>query len=72
MTYVRNVGSSDRVVRVVAAVGFGVAAFMAPLSLSIRLAGFGSTALFLLYSALSGTCLGYRLMGRSTCPLKSR
>jgi len=27
-------------------------------------------AAYLLFSALAGTCLGYKLMGRSTCKLQ--
>ena len=47
----------------------GVAAVAAPLSLALRLGLFGATALYMLWSSLAGTCLGYRLMGKSTCPV---
>ncbi|AKF85254.1 hypothetical protein MFUL124B02_10790 [Myxococcus fulvus 124B02] len=45
-------------------------AAMAPLSLTIRLAVFGALGVYLLFSALAGSCLGYALMGRSTCPVE--
>lgn len=68
----KNVGTMDRVARGAGALGLGACAFMAPLPLSIRLAGFGMTAVYLLFTALAGTCLGYRLMGKSTCPMETR
>ncbi len=68
----KNVGSWDRIGRVIAAAALGVCAIVAPLPLWIRVAGFGVNALYLAFTALSGTCLGYRLMGKSTCPVDSR
>jgi hypothetical protein len=68
----KNVGNGDRIARVVAAVGLGVCAVVAPLPLWIRVAGFALNAAYLAFTALSGTCLGYRLLGRSTCPAESR
>jgi hypothetical protein len=41
---------------------------MAPLSLGTRLVVFSLPAAYLLFTALAGTCLGYSLMGKSTCP----
>jgi hypothetical protein len=64
----KNVGSFDRMVRTLAAIALLVAAAMAPLSLTWRLGGLAPTGIYFLFTALSGTCLGYRLMGRSTCP----
>lgn len=68
----KNVGSGDRVARVIAAGGLGVCAVIAPLPLWIRVAGFALNAVYLGFTALSGTCLGYRLLGKSTCPVESR
>ena len=45
---------------------FGVAAF-APWPLLAR-AALALNGVYLLFTALAGTCLGYRLIGRSTCP----
>ena len=63
----RNVGNSERVLRGLAASLMGSCAVLAPLPLAIRLPAFGGMAAYLLFTALSGTCLGYRLMGKSTC-----
>ena len=58
----------DRGLRVVGALALGVCALVAPFSLGVRLGVFGLNAAYLLWSALAGSCVGYRLMGRSTCP----
>jgi hypothetical protein len=36
--------------------------------LGVRLAAFSLPAVYLLFTAVAGSCLGYRLMGKSTCP----
>ncbi|MFT3706414.1 MAG: DUF2892 domain-containing protein [Archangium sp.] len=64
----RNVGVLDRVMRAVVAVGSFGGALFAPWPLPIRIGVFGATGAYLLFSSVAGTCLGYRLMGRSTCP----
>jgi hypothetical protein len=64
----KNVGALDRWGRGILGAALVVSAVLAPLSLPVRLLGFGLTAGYLFVTALSGTCLGYRLMGRSTCP----
>lgn len=71
----KNVGSLDRWMRGGAAVGAGVGAAVVPsiapsiahLHLALRL-GLLATGLYLAWTALAGTCLGYRMMGLSTCP----
>jgi hypothetical protein len=68
----RNLGRADRVLRVIGAVAAAIGAVEAPFSWPLRLAVFGGTATYLLLSALAGTCLGYRLMGMSTCPREQR
>ena len=65
----RNLGSWDRGLRGAVALLMGAAALAAPFSLALRLGVFGSMAVYLLWSSLAGTCLGYRLMGKSTCPV---
>ena len=66
----RNVGNLDRTFRGLGALGMLTCSVMAPLPLVLRLATFGAGGSYLLFTALAGTCLGYRLMGRSTCPIE--
>jgi len=68
----KNVGPGDRVARGLGAAGLGLCAMLAPLPFWVRVLGLGLNAIYLGYTALSGTCLGYRLMGRSTCPVAQR
>ena len=67
----RNVGNLDRMLRAVAAVGLGVCAVVAPVDGWIR-GVMAAQGLYFLATALAGSCLGYRMMGRSTCPVPSR
>ena len=64
----KNLGNADRVLRVLGAVGLGSCAVFSPFPLALRLGAFATTGVYLLLTALGGTCLGYKLMGRSTCP----
>jgi len=66
----KNVGSIDRAARALGAMGAVVGAFVAPVEMAVRV-GLGATGVYLLFTALAGTCLGYRLIGRSTCPVES-
>jgi hypothetical protein len=68
----KNVGTMDRVTRGLGALGLLTCAFMAPLAVEVRGPVFGLAGVYLLYTALAGSCLGYRMMGRSTCPAESR
>lgn len=45
--------------------------FLAPLPLAVRIAAFGTAGVYLLMTALVGTCAGYALMGKSSCPSKA-
>jgi len=63
-----NVGSADRWVRGLSALALLSCSVWAPLPLAIRLTTFGGLAAYMLFTALSGTCVGYALMGKSTCP----
>jgi hypothetical protein len=65
----QNVASWDRGMRAVAAIALLACAVVAPYSLTVRLSC-GAMGMYLMFSAVAGTCLGYRLMGRSTCPVK--
>lgn len=66
----RNVGSLDRLARAAAAVGFFAAAAIAPLSPALRFGVLLPLGLYVSFTALAGTCLGYRLMGKSTCSIR--
>lgn len=68
----RNLGSVDRVLRLAGAAAAAVCAVQAPFSLPVRLAVFAGTGVYLLLTALAGTCVGYRLMGKSTCGVGQR
>jgi hypothetical protein len=68
----RNLGSSDRILRVSLALAAGACTAAGPFSPLVRLGVFGGTAVYLLATALVGTCVGYRLMGKSTCPVTQR
>jgi hypothetical protein len=61
-----NVGTADRVARVVGAAVMIAAAFVTSLPVTGQIA-LGVMGIYLLGTAAKGTCLGYRLMGRSTC-----
>jgi hypothetical protein len=64
----QNLSTMDRVIRLVAAAALAAGVVAAPLPWAVRIAGLGATAVYLLFTSLAGTCLGYRLMGISTCP----
>jgi hypothetical protein len=64
----RNVGNTDRIARFIAVIPLITCSFLAPLPLPTRVVAFAVPAVYLLFTALKGTCLGYRLVGRSTCP----
>jgi len=64
----KNLGNVDRAMRAVAVVGLVTCCVASPLPLLIRVAAFGSMAAYLLFTVLAGTCLGYKLIGKSTCP----
>jgi hypothetical protein len=68
----RNVGSGERLLRGVGGLAMVACAVMAPLSLAARLAVFGVTGAYLLFSAFAGTCLCYTLFGKSTCSTEPR
>jgi hypothetical protein len=68
---VQNLGKADRFARVASAIALFVASVVAPVPFAAQL-GFALTGAYLLGSSLKGTCLGYRLMGVSTCPIQPR
>jgi Protein of unknown function (DUF2892) len=66
----QNLGTWDRILRVGASATMATCAVMAPLPFAARLAIFGGLGTYMMLTALAGTCLGYRMMGKSTCPVK--
>ncbi|MDB4973801.1 MAG: hypothetical protein JWN48_2142 [Myxococcaceae bacterium] len=67
----KNLSTTDRWLRLLAGSALLVCSMLAPLPLMIRAAGLGGAGAYLLFTALAGTCLGYRLMGRSTCRVET-
>ena len=65
----RNLGNNDRLLRIAGAAALGSCAVFAPYPPLVRLFAFGISGCYLLFTALSGTCLGYKLLGKSTCPI---
>ena len=65
----RNVGTADRWARAAAASAAGIAGLLLVAWPWWARVGLGATAVYLLGTALAGSCLGYRLIGRSTCPV---
>jgi hypothetical protein len=70
-TMKRNLGNLDRSLRVAGALLMLTCAWLAPLPLALRLAGLAASGVYLLFTALAGSCLGYTLMGRSSCPVRT-
>jgi hypothetical protein len=67
-----NVGTSDRIARVLVGLAMLACSVLLPLPLVVRVAVLGATGGYLVVSALVGSCFGYALIGRSTCPLEER
>ena len=68
----KNLGRGDRGARLIAVAALSTCAVFSPLPLFVRVAAFGGMAAYLLFTALFGTCLGYALLGKSTCPAQVR
>ena len=68
----KNVGQLDRIFRALAAVAMMIASVFAPLPLPVRVLALGVMGAYMMFPALAGTCLGYRLMGYSSCPVKAK
>ena len=63
----KNVARRDRAIRTVAGCGMLVGSVFAPLPPLVRLIALGGTGVYLLATAVFGACLGYRMLGISTC-----
>ena len=68
----QNAATWDRVARALFGVSMMVGAVLAPLPLLARILALGGGGAYLLWTALVGTCLGYKLMGISTCPVEAQ
>lgn len=68
----RNVGSIDRFARALGGLAMLTCCATAPLPLAVRLAAFGAMGGYLLLTAIAGSCLGYSLLGRSSCASQVR
>jgi hypothetical protein len=64
----RNAASWDRALRAFGGIALVMGAVVAPLPWVVRALVLGAGGAYLLGTALVGTCLGYKLMGISTCP----
>jgi hypothetical protein len=58
-----NVGTTDRILRGTIGLGMVASSIVTPVPIVVGVMG-GYLAL----TSLAGSCLGYRMMGRSTCP----
>jgi hypothetical protein len=67
VTMKQNVARRDRALRAVAGVGMLVCSVFAPLPPFVRLLALGGGGVYLLATAVFGACLGYRMLGISTC-----
>jgi hypothetical protein len=67
-----NVGTPDRIVRVLVGLAMLACSVLLPLPLAVRVAVLGATGGYLVVSSLVGSCLGYTLIGRTTGPLEER
>ena len=65
----QNLATWDRAGRAVAAVGMLACSFLAPLPVVVRVLALGVSGAYMLATALFGACLGYKLLGVSTCPV---
>lgn len=68
----RNTASWDRILRALAGLALAACALFMPISPLIRALAFGGGAIYMLGTALAGTCLGYRMLGISTCPIEQK
>lgn len=67
----QNLGNADRIARVLAALALFAASALAPVPLVAQVL-MALNGVYLVGSSLVGTCLGYKLIGVSTCPIKQQ
>lgn len=67
----QNAASWDRILRAIVGLAMFTASFFAPLPLPVRVLALGLGGAYMIATALVGTCLGYKLIGFSTCPIEA-
>lgn len=67
----KNLGTMDRLVRTVFALAMLTCSVIAPLPFLLRVLALGGSGAYLLFSALAGSCVGYHLIGKSSCAVES-
>ena len=67
-----NAANWDRALRAIAGLAMLICSVFAPLPLLLRVLALGGGGVYMLGTALVGSCLGYRLMGISTCPVDQK
>ena len=65
----KNIGTFDRIVRLIIGVIFVVFAVVVTAALWVKIA-LGILALFCFYEVLASWCLFYQLIGKNTCPIE--
>lgn len=68
----QNTASWDRILRAIFGLAMVTSSFFVPLPLLVRVLALGLGGGYMIATALVGTCLGYKLMGFSTCPVQQR
>lgn len=68
----KNLSTISRVLRAGGGLALLLCSVLAPLPLLVRIGGLGGTGAYLLFTALAGSCLGYTMLGMSSCPVESK
>jgi hypothetical protein len=68
----QNLGSTDRWLRTLGGTAMLVCSVEAPLPLLLRVTALGGLGVYFLFTAVAGSCLGYKLLGKSSCPVETR
>lgn len=66
----KNLGTADRIARIVASLLMVIGAVALPWPATVRLPVLLGLAGYMLITSLAGSCLGYKLIGYSSCPNK--
>jgi hypothetical protein len=66
----QNISRWERVLRAAGGTAMLTCGVFAPLPLVARVLALGGGGAYMLATALFGSCLGYRMMGISTCPVE--
>ncbi len=68
----KNLGISERRMRAIAAAGLLTCGYLGPVPYAVRLLVFGTMGIYLLITALSGSCAIYGVLGKSTCSARAQ